>query len=153
MFLLGGCSDEHEFITHPKTISEKNIPKIFILTGYLSRNRLGAWYLQNKRITRTELYCQAVGGHFLKQEKAHIVAHLDEIMITNGLINLLINIPSYISKINQLATHITTHGFKEVVLIDVSWITIPLARKLKKIDPTIHITLIAAPELWFWGRW
>lgn len=153
MFFLGSCSDEHQFITPLEIPCEKDIQKMFIVTGYLSSDRLGAWYLRNKRITTPDLYCQAVGGHFLKQEKAHIVAQLEEIMITNGLINLFINIPSSISKINQLATHITTHGFKEVVLVDVSWITIPLARKLKKIDPTIHITFIAPPELWFWGRW
>ncbi|MBX9830464.1 hypothetical protein K2X40_00760 [Candidatus Babeliales bacterium] len=124
-----------------------------MITGEVSGDKLGAWYLQKIKEQRIAVECHALGQKFLKAQGAQILEGFDELYIGNGLLSLALTLPRQLKHFNRLVEYVLTNNFDEVVLIDFPLINIPFARALKNHKPDINITFIAPPELWFWGSW
>ncbi|MBY0352938.1 hypothetical protein K2W90_01065 [Candidatus Babeliales bacterium] len=131
----------------------KSSKKIFMLTGEVSGDKLGAWYLQKIKDQGVAVECQALGQKFLKAQNAQILEGFDELYVGNGLLSLALTLPGQLKHFNRLVDYVLANNFDEVVLVDFPLINIPFARALKKRNANMNITFIAPPELWFWGSW
>ncbi|QQR49725.1 hypothetical protein IPF37_02680 [bacterium] len=139
--------------TSKKPWNNKFSKKIFMLTGEVSGDKLGAWYLRKIKESRGSASCQALGNKFLQKEGAQLLKNFDELYVGNGLASLINTLPRQLTHFNNLVDYVLKNNFAEVVLVDFPLINIPFARALKLAQPTINITFIAPPELWFWGTW
>lgn len=124
-----------------------------MLTGEISGDKLGAWYLQKIKESGAAISCQALGNKFLQKEGTQLLENFDELYIGNGLASLISPLPRQLKHFNNLIDYVLKNNFDEIVLVDFPLINIPFARALKLAQPTINITFIAPPELWFWGTW
>ena len=131
--------------------------KIFIVDGELSGDRIAAWYIHALKQRHHNLTCEAIGEQFLAQEEVKLLHNFTTlrsgIRIASGIFNYIKNIPTCIDLFHQVTDYILMHNFDHIILVDAPFITIPLARALKKRCRSLHITYIAPPELWFWGTW
>ncbi len=125
--------------------------KIFIVSGELSGDQAGAWYL-NKIKENVEIDCQAVGGTFLKSAGAKIYENIEKLNIT-GVVEVLWKLRFIFSFLNKLSTHIIDNKFDKVVLVDFPGFNLMLAKRLKKLNPKIEIVYLSPPQLWVWGAW
>ncbi len=139
--------------TSKKPWDNKFSKKIFMLTGEISGDKLGAWYLQKIKESGAAISCQALGNKFLQKEGTQLLENFDELYIGNGLASLISPLPRQLKHFNNLIDYVLKNNFDEIVLVDFPLINIPFARALKLAQPTINITFIAPPELWFWGTW
>ncbi|MFH1832087.1 MAG: lipid-A-disaccharide synthase [bacterium] len=151
--------------------------KIFIMTGELSGDKLGAWYLdrvlgykpvvmaaQDKLVSNEPqdegsgsasaeaVHIEAVGGDFLAGAGAQLYARFETLNIT-GLFEIVSKLPYIVKMLKQLTAYIIDNNFDEVVLIDFPGFNLKLAQYLKKKRPELTITYFSPPQLWCWGAW
>jgi len=124
------------------------VKKIFISTGEASGDALGTWYLKKQN----DLYCEAVGGELLKKSGVKLYKHINELSLT-GIWEIVKHIPFIFRFLKQLSTYIVNNNFEEVILVDFPGFNLMLAKRLKKLSPTIKITYLSPPQLWVWGAW
>lgn len=125
--------------------------KVFIVSGELSGDQAGGWYL-NKIKENSEFNCSAVGGTFLKNAGAKIYESIETLNIT-GIVEVIGKLRFIFKFLNQLSTHIINNNFDQVILVDFPGFNLMLAKRLKKLNPEIKITYLAPPQLWAWGAW
>ena len=125
--------------------------RLFIVSGELSGDQSGAWYL-NKVKENAEIDCTAVGGTFLKDAGANIYESIEKLNIT-GAIEVLGKLRFIFKFLNQLSTYIINNKFENVVLVDFPGFNLMLAKRLKKLNPKIKIIYLSPPQLWIWGAW
>ena len=142
---------------YPSVLSSNpsDIDKIFFVTGEVSGDRLGAWYLNKLKKQNHDIACSAIGSTHLEQAGAQILQDFtqDSLGVT-GISKIISYIPDMYYKYKNISQEILDNDFQHVVLIDSPLINIPLARKLKRAKKeNIRITYIAPPEMWIWGKW
>lgn len=125
--------------------------KIFIVTGELSGDKTGGWYL-NKLKQRRNIDVYAVGGDNLKSAGAKIYDDFKNLNIVGG-IEVISKLRFIFSYLKQLTNYIIVNRFDEVVLVDFPGFNLILAKRLKKRNPNLKITYLSPPQLWIWGSW
>jgi len=128
--------------------------KIFFVTGEASGEKIGSWYLKYLKEKNPNIYCQAIGGKNLEKEGA--ILYDDYKKLTLDFVEFwqfITHLPDRWKTCNKIANHIISNNFNKVVLVDCPLTNFLLMRKLKKQKPEIHITYIAPPEMWIWGKW
>lgn len=125
--------------------------KIFIVTGELSGDLLGAWYM-HKHYANQQVYVEALGGDNLEQAGAHLYERFEKLNVT-GVVEIIKHVPRILKFLYQLAAYIVEKKFDEVVVIDFPGFNIRLIKRLKRLWPTINITYFSPPQLWCWGAW
>jgi lipid-A-disaccharide synthase len=127
-----------------------------LITGEQSGEELAAWFLSTTKIHTTyEVHALASDQLLNKFPIANLGDYNDlrDINILNGAWNLFSQVVLQQSTYNRLVRQIVKLNPKKLILIDLPWVNLRLARSVKKILPRTHITFIAPPELWFWGCW
>lgn len=125
--------------------------KIFIVTGELSGDLLGGWYMRN-HYANQHVYVQAIGGDHLLQAGAHLYERFEKLNVT-GIVEIIKHIPRLLKFLNQLAAYILEQQFDEVVVIDFPGFNMRLIKRLKRLCPAITVTYFSPPQLWCWGAW
>ncbi len=125
--------------------------KIFIVTGELSGDLLGGWYMR-KHYLNQEVYVEAIGGDHLQQAGAHLYERFEMLNVA-GIIEIIKHIPRLLKFLNQLAAYIVEQQFDEVIVIDFPGFNMRLIKRLKRLAPLIKITYLSPPQLWCWGAW
>jgi len=128
--------------------------KTFFVTGEVSGDRLGAWYLQQLKQEHPAVSCTAIGGSYLQKEGAQLKNNSSELAI--GAVSIrkfLTHVPTMRTIFKNIKNYINEDNFNEVVLIDCPLVNLRLAKHIKKKHPKIKITYIAPPEMWLWGTW
>lgn len=125
--------------------------KIFFVSGELSGDKLGAWYLKKLLEQEKNIFCAAVGGTYLKEAGAEIYERFETLNIV-GVIEILKHACRILRFIKKLAKHIVSEGFEEVVVIDFPGFNLRLIKKLKKLNKNIKISYLSPPQLWVWGE-
>ena len=129
-------------------------PKVFILTGEASGDFLGAWYARKLKLQTPEAHIEAIGGDALRKEGASLYDSYDRLTLGFvGLGTFLYHLPERYRQHKRIAQYIMKHNFSHVVLVDCPLTNFALARSLKKQKPAMHITYVAPPEMWIWGKW
>lgn len=126
--------------------------KICIVTGELSGDRLGAWYLKKRLITEPDLSVQAIGGDFLHEAGATLYKRFEELNVT-GIVEIIRHLPKLLNLLRTISQYIIDQRFDEVVLVDFPGFNMRLARLLKEKNPKLTITYLSPPQLWCWGAW
>lgn len=126
--------------------------KIFFVSGEVSGDRLGAWYLKRLQQDHENLQVTAIGGHFLQEAGAKLYKNLEELNIV-GVSEIIKRIPFILNFLKNLKYYILQNNFEEIVLIDFPGFNLRLARALKKANPKIKITYLSPPQTWIWGKW
>ena len=65
--------------------------KIFIVTGELSGDLLGGWYMR-KHCANQAVYVEAIGGDHLQQAGAHLYERFERLNVT-GIVEIIKHIP------------------------------------------------------------
>jgi lipid-A-disaccharide synthase len=128
--------------------------KVFVVTGETSGDALGAWWLNKLKKDHTSLACEAIGGKNLQEQGAQLYKHFNTLTLGFvGMWKFLTHLPQRYRTNNEIANYILENEFTDVILVDCPLTNLMLAWKLKKKKPNLHITYIAPPELWIWGKW
>ncbi|MFA5074814.1 MAG: lipid-A-disaccharide synthase [Candidatus Babeliales bacterium] len=129
--------------------------KIFFVSGEVSGDRLGSWYLKklNEKSfeDNQEIQVTAIGGTFLQDAGAKLYKNLEELNIV-GISEIIKKIPFILKFLKTLTKYILQNNFEEVVLIDFPGFNLRLAKYLKKANPKIKITYLSPPQTWVWGK-
>jgi lipid-A-disaccharide synthase len=128
--------------------------KVFFVTGELSGDRLGAWYLNQLKQEHSAVNCTAIGGSYLQKEGAQLTSKSSELEL--GAVSVrkfLARVPIMKAISKNIKNYINKDNFDEVVLIDCPLVNLKMAKYIKKKHPKIKVTYIAPPEMWLWGTW
>lgn len=125
--------------------------KIFIVSGELSGDQAGAWYLQKLKES-FDIDCFAVGGEYLKNAGAELYENIEKLNIT-GVVEVFGKLKFIFKFLNRLSTYIINNNFEQVVLVDFPGFNLMLAKRLKKLNPKINVVYLSPPQLWIWGSW
>ncbi|MBS1987392.1 lipid-A-disaccharide synthase [Candidatus Dependentiae bacterium] len=125
--------------------------KVFIVSGELSGDLLGGWYVR-KHYAHQQVYIEALGGDHLQQAGAHLYERFEKLNVT-GIVEIIKHIPRLLKFLNQLAAYIIEQQFNEVVVIDFPGFNMRLIKRLKRLCSTITVTYFSPPQLWCWGAW
>ncbi|MGD1997968.1 MAG: hypothetical protein PVJ92_03580, partial [Candidatus Dependentiae bacterium] len=130
--------------------------RLFMVTGELSGEKLGSWYLQQhaSRHPHDTIRTHAVGGDSLRAAGATIIKPYSDLSLG------FVGISAFFSHLwhlwniyTELRSHAKTFNPTHIVLVDCPLLNFPLARRLKKDFPAAHLTYVAPPEMWIWGTW
>jgi len=126
--------------------------KIFIVAGEASGDALGAWFIaqQVKRGVAAEY--TAVGGSQLRRAGADLYCSFARLTAV-GIVEIIRHLPRLRHMLYQLADHVASAGYDEVVLVDFPGFNIRLGSMLKKRCPHVRITYLSPPQMWVWGAW
>ncbi|MBU1008258.1 lipid-A-disaccharide synthase [Candidatus Dependentiae bacterium] len=124
--------------------------KVFIVTGELSGDKLGAWYAKRLRDERGDVKIHAVGGSFLKDAGATLYERFEVLNIV-GLAQIVKRIRFLLKFLSDLAHYIVSQSFDEVIVVDFPGFNLRLIKKLKQLNPEIKITYLSPPQVWIWG--
>jgi lipid-A-disaccharide synthase len=126
--------------------------KIFVVTGELSGDRLAAWYIQKRRQQEQNLIVHAVGGDALHASGALLYQRFETLNVV-GVLEIIAHLPTIFRMLADLAHHIVSHEYDEVVVVDFPGFNLRLIKKLKRIKPSLTIIYVSPPQLWCWGSW
>jgi len=123
--------------------------KIFILTGEPSGDKLASRVISKFKNSKSNVLYLSVGGEHLKALGIKSIYDLSDITYL-GFTNVLMNIFTIKRKINDTVNAIIK--FKPDILfsVDSPDFTLRVAQKVKKIDKSIKIIHLVAPQVWIW---
>jgi len=151
-YFYTSISSKHVYSVLQKTPAQK----VLIVSGELSGDRISAWYTRVLKNKFPKSTCHTTGNMLLTKQEATRDITFDNFLRANTLESVLKKIlifPLHVYRINKFANYIVQQNFDHVVLVDLPIVNVLLARQIKIKNPEIHVTYIAPPELWFWGRW
>lgn len=125
--------------------------KIFVVSGELSGDLLGAWYL-NKKYKNKDVYIEAIGGDNLASAGAILYKRFEGFNVV-GITEIIRHIPRLLAFIRSLIEYIKKQEFDEVLVIDFPGFNLHFIKRLKNVLPKILITYFSPPQLWCWGAW
>lgn len=125
---------------------------IFIVTGEASGDQLGAWFVRHHTQPSQNVTYTAVGGKALQAAGVSIYRRFDDISVV-GVVEIVKHLPHIFRVMRELATHITTTGYDEVIVVDFPGFNLRLIQKLKRQNPNLRITYLSPPQMWVWGAW
>jgi len=126
--------------------------KVFIASGEVSGDNLGAWYLNLLKQEDLDLQCHAIGGDALEKAGANLYERIEKLNMV-GVLEVIKHIRFIFSFAKELVEYILQNDFDEVILVDFPGFNLMVAKKLKKKNPNIKITYLSPPQVWAWGEW
>jgi len=125
--------------------------KIFILTGEPSGDKLASKVISQIINSRKDIEYLSVGGENLKSLGIKSIYNLKEITFI-GFTKVLLNIFNIKKKINHTVDEILK--FKPDILfsVDSPDFTLRVAKRIKKINPSIKTIHFVAPQVWVWRK-
>lgn len=133
-------------------VLEKDIKKIFIVTGELSGDCTAAWYIKKLQQQGVMAQFHAVGGDNLLSAGVMLYQRFEKLNVV-GILEVVKHLPFILRFLNKLTKHIVENHFDEVILVDFPGFNLRLAKRLKSSDPNIKITYLSPPQMWCWGAW
>jgi lipid-A-disaccharide synthase len=131
-------------------------PIACLITGEQSGEELADWFLRKTELHKTHILHALASKDFCKKLSLHSLDGFDtlrNVNIMGGVGNLCKQFCLQQSTYTKLCDQIIALKPDKVILVDLPWVNLRLARQLKKSLPSTLITFIAPPELWFWGCW
>jgi len=125
--------------------------KIFILTGEPSGDKLASKVISQIINSKKDIEYLSVGGENLKSLGIKSIYNLKEITFI-GFTKVLLNIFNIKKKINHTVDEILK--FKPDILfsVDSPDFTLRVAKRIKKINPSIKTIHFVAPQVWVWRK-
>ena len=123
--------------------------KLFILTGEASGDKLASKVISILKKNTTDIEYLSVGGENLKSLGVKSIYNLNEITYL-GFTRVLLNIFKIKKKINYTVNKIIEFNPDILFSVDSPDFTLRVAKKVKKIKPSIKIIHFVAPQVWVW---
>ena len=123
--------------------------KLFILTGEASGDKLASKVISILKKNTTDIEYLSVGGENLKSLGIKSIYNLNEITYL-GFTRVLLNIFKIKKKINYTVNKIIEFNPDILFSVDSPDFTLRVAKKVKKIKPSIKIIHFVAPQVWVW---
>ncbi len=126
--------------------------KIFLVAGEVSGDRIAGWYLAKRLAVDAACVVEGIGGDCAQAAGMQLYEGFNGLNLV-GVVELIRHAPRLLKKIQQVADHILSNCFEEVILVDFPGFNLRLAKILKTQKPTLTITYVSPPQLWVWGAW
>ena len=123
--------------------------KIFILTGEPSGDKLASKAISQLKATRSDIEYLSVGGEHLKALGIKSIFNLKDITYL-GFTRVLLNIFKIKRMINETVSKIIEFNPDVLFSADSPDFTLRVAKKVKKIKPSIKNIHFVAPQVWVW---
>ena len=123
--------------------------KIFVLTGEPSGDKLASKVIKQLKIARPDIDYLSVGGEHLKALGIKSLYNLNEVTFF-GFTRVILNIFKIKKKINETTKEIIKFNPDILFTVDSPDFTLRIAKKIKKINPSIKIIHFVAPQVWIW---
>ena len=123
--------------------------KIFILTGEPSGDKLAAKVISKLKIKDPNISYLCLGGDELKSLGINSISNLSEVTYL-GFTRVLFNLFKIKKKINETTKKILEFNPDILFSVDSPDFTLRVAKKVKKIKPSIKIIHFVAPQVWVW---
>jgi lipid-A-disaccharide synthase len=123
--------------------------KVFVLTGEPSGDKLASKVIKQLKIARPDIDYLSVGGEHLKALGIKSLYNLNEVTFF-GFTRVILNIFKIKKKINETITEIIKFNPDILFTVDSPDFTLRIAKKIKKINPSIKIIHFVAPQVWIW---
>ncbi len=125
--------------------------KIFILTGEPSGDKLASKAIFQLKETRSDIEYLCVGGEHLKALGIKSIFNLKDITYL-GITRVLLNIFKIKRLINKTASKIIEFNHDMLFSADSPDFTLRVAKKVKKINPSIKSIHFVSPQVWVWRK-
>ena len=125
--------------------------KIFILTGEPSGDKLASKAIFQLKETRSDIEYLCVGGEHLKALGIKSIFNLKDITYL-GITRVLLNIFKIKRLINKTASKIIEFNPDILFSADSPDFTLRVAKKVKKINPSIKSIHFVSPQVWVWRK-
>jgi len=123
--------------------------RIFIVTGEPSGDKLAAKVISKLKQTDNNIQFLSVGGEHLKALGIKSLYELKEITYL-GFTKVLLNVFKIKRKINETVNKIIEFDPDILFSVDSPDFTLRVAKKVKKIKPSIKTIHFVAPQIWVW---
>jgi len=123
--------------------------KIFILTGEPSGDKLASKAISQLKETRSDIEYLSVGGEHLKALGIKSIFNLKDITYL-GFTKVLLNIFKIKKIIDETTSKIIEFNPDVLFSADSPDFTLRVAKKVKKIKPSIKNIHFVAPQVWVW---
>lgn len=119
------------------------------MTGELSGDKIGAWYLKQLVAAQKLERVEAIGGDFLAAAGAALYDRIERYSLV-GVIEILWHVPFIFRQLKNITQHIITEQFDTVVLVDFPGFNLRLLKRLKAANPALNVIYVSPPQLWAW---
>ena len=123
--------------------------KIFILTGEPSGDKLASKVISKLKKSKSNIEYLSVGGEHLRALGVKSIYDFSEITYL-GFTNVLMNIFTIKKKIHDTVNEIIKYKPDILFSVDSPDFTLRVAQKVKKINKSIKIIHLVAPQVWIW---
>ena len=123
--------------------------KIFILTCEISGDKLAAKVISKLKQLNNKIDYLSVGGEYLKALGIRTLYDLSEVTYL-GFTNVFLNIFKINKKINETVDKIIKFNPDILFSVDSPDFTLRVAKKVKKLKPSIKIIHFVAPKVYVW---
>ena len=125
--------------------------KIFILTGEPSGDKLASKVISKLKSSKADIEYLSVGGEHLNALGIKSIYDLKEITYL-GFTKVLLNIFKIRKKINETTDRIIEFNPNILFSVDSPDFTLRVAKKIKKLKPSIKTIHYVAPQVWIWRK-
>lgn len=123
---------------------------IFIVAGEHSGDHLGAKLMAAmKRQSQSPLIFSGVGGEMMEAEGMRSLFPLSDVAVM-GPLAILARLPKLVRRVYQTVDAARLARPDGVVIIDSPEFTHPIAKRIRKHDPSIPIVDYVSPSVWAW---
>lgn len=130
---------------------EKNIKKIFIVTGESSGDLHGGSLVREIRELFPFVEINAMGGANLRQAGANVVQDIEGLGVV-GAVEVIRHLPKFRAVFDSLVNFMRQNPPDILVLIDYPGFNLRFAEKINKILPDTEIVYYITPQVWAWHR-
>ena len=123
--------------------------KIFLIAGEASGDLLGAALMQDLKTLEPDLQFSGVGGPQMCGQGMRSLFPMTELSIM-GLVEVIKHFPLLYKRFHQTVEAIVQQNPDVLVTIDAPDFCLRVARKIKKLRPSIKIIHYVAPTVWAW---
>ena len=123
--------------------------KIFILTGEPSGDKLASKVISKLKSSNSDIEYLSVGGGHLKALGIKSLYDLKEITYL-GFTKVILNVFKIKKKINETVNKIIEFNPDILFSVDSPDFTLRVAKKVKKLKPSIKTIHFVAPQVWVW---
>ncbi|HWK94227.1 MAG TPA: lipid-A-disaccharide synthase [Pseudolabrys sp.] len=124
-------------------------PRIYLVAGEESGDRLGAALIHALRAARSDIQFSAVGGGHMAAEGVPSLFPLGELAIV-GFAAIIRDLPAILKRINETADAVVAAKPDLLIIIDSPEFTHRVARKVRAKAPQIPIVDYVCPSVWAW---
>ena len=123
--------------------------KIFVLTGEISGDKLASKVISQLNASNSDIQYLSVGGEYLKSLGIKSIYDLKEITYL-GFTKVLLNIFKIKKRINETVDKIIEFNPDILFSVDSPDFTLRVAKKVKKLKPSIKTIHFVSPKIYVW---